>query len=193
MSEVVQTGERSTDALGMIEEALQQAGLEREQVEVLAIGLGPGSYTGIRGAIALAQGWHLARPIRLIGISSADSLALQAHQAGIRGEVSVVIDAQRGEFYLARYRVDTDAWRPQQPLRLATAEEVRAAIEPGGHVVGGPEAQMFAGHGLMFPRAAAVGELARGRRNFTEPRLLEPIYLRETSFVKAPPARILPK
>ena len=44
----------------MIEEALREAGLEREQIEVLAVGLGPGSYTGIRVALSLAQGWQLA-------------------------------------------------------------------------------------------------------------------------------------
>ena len=54
-------GRRSTNALGLVEEALRQAQLDREQIECLAIGLGPGSYTGIRSAIALAQGWQLAR------------------------------------------------------------------------------------------------------------------------------------
>ena len=43
-------------AIGLVEKALQQAGAEREDVEIIAVGLGPGSYTGIRGAIALAQG-----------------------------------------------------------------------------------------------------------------------------------------
>ena len=52
--------------LGMAAEALQAAQLERGQVECLAIGIGPGSYTGIRCAIALTQGWQLAcRPGRL--------------------------------------------------------------------------------------------------------------------------------
>src|SRR5689334_10279029 len=72
LSEVIETGTRSTHAFKMIEEALSQAQVEREQVECLAIGLGPGSYTGIRIAIAIAQGWQLARDVKLLGISSAE-------------------------------------------------------------------------------------------------------------------------
>lgn len=60
-AEVVETGQRSTHALGMVEKALRAAQLEREQIGCLAIGLGPGSYTGIRAAIALAQGWQGSR------------------------------------------------------------------------------------------------------------------------------------
>src|SRR5947199_21310 len=73
--EIIETGGRAAHALGMIEEALRQAQLEREQIECLAIGVGPGSYNGIRAAIALAQGWQLARSIRLLSVSSAECLA----------------------------------------------------------------------------------------------------------------------
>ena len=72
ISEVVETGTGGTVAFEMIRSALHEAKLEREQIEVLAIGLGPGSYTGIRIALAIAQGWQLAsRPggIKLLGIS----------------------------------------------------------------------------------------------------------------------------
>src|SRR5436190_18608061 len=59
-SEVIETGARGMDPIGMIDDALRQAGIEREQVGRIAVGLGPGSYNGIRLAIALAQGWQLA-------------------------------------------------------------------------------------------------------------------------------------
>src|SRR5215468_10964777 len=77
-SEVVETGGRGTKAFEMIEEAMRQAQVEREQIELLAVGLGPGSYTGIRAAISIAQGWQLAREVKLAGISSADCVAAQA-------------------------------------------------------------------------------------------------------------------
>ena len=104
-SEVIETGLGATRALGMVEDALREAELEREQIECLAIGLGPGSYTGIRAAIALAQGWQLAGEVKLVGISSADCIAEQARFEGFLGPVTVVIDAQRNEFYLARYEL----------------------------------------------------------------------------------------
>ena len=49
-------------AFGLVEDALRQAQLDRAQIECLAIGLGPGSYNGMRLAIAVAQGWQLASP-----------------------------------------------------------------------------------------------------------------------------------
>ena len=86
---------------------LREAGLEREQIEVIAVGLGPGSYTGIRVAISIAQGWQLARGVKLLGVSSAECLAAQAQAEKIFGRVNVVIDAQRNEFYLAAYEISS--------------------------------------------------------------------------------------
>src|SRR5437899_280480 len=77
-TEVTRPGGRGADALGIIEDALRQAQLEREEVTCLAVGLGPGSYSGIRSAIAIAQGWQLARGVKLLGLSSADALAAEA-------------------------------------------------------------------------------------------------------------------
>src|SRR6185295_9862408 len=91
--------------LSMVEEALRKAGLERERIECVAVGLGPGSYTGVRVAIALAQGWQLARDTKLLGISSAECIAAQAQADGFSGKACIVIDAQRDEFYIAVYEV----------------------------------------------------------------------------------------
>jgi tRNA threonylcarbamoyladenosine biosynthesis protein TsaB len=57
LAEASEFGGRNTTAFGMIEKILAEAKIEREEIEVIAVGLGPGSYTGIRAAIALAQGW----------------------------------------------------------------------------------------------------------------------------------------
>src|SRR5437879_1951510 len=114
LSEIVEPGSLAVNAIGMIDASLRQAQAEREQIECLAIGLGPGSYHGIRLAIAVAQGWQLAageERVRLLGISSAECIASQARDEGLLGRVSVVIDAQRGEFYLATYDVTPQACR----------------------------------------------------------------------------------
>src|ERR1700722_4432912 len=98
ISEVIDTGKSAP--LVVIEAALREAQLEREQIECVALGLGPGSYTGIRAAISIAQGWQLARAVKLIGVSSVECVAAQAAEDGITGRIGVVIDAQREEFYL---------------------------------------------------------------------------------------------
>ena len=193
VSEVVETGARPMNALGMIEEALRQAQLERGQIEGLAIGIGPGSYTGIRSAISLAQGWQLARGAKLLGISSAECIAAQAQAEGMFGRFEVVIDAQRGEFYLAGYDLTAENRAETEPLRLATMAEVTAKSHAGGTIIGPQVTKWFSNSRVIFPRAATLGELAAGRKDFVPGQKLEPIYLRETSFVKSPPARHLPE
>lgn len=192
LGEAIETGARSTNPLGLVKDALRQAQLDRVQIECLVIGLGPGSYNGIRLAIALAQGWQLARPVKLLGISTAECLAAEARAEGIVGRVHVVIDAQRGEFYLAGYDLSAETCREVEPLRLATLQEVQACDQAGGIIIGPEVTHWFPGSRVLFPRAATLGCLARGRTSFVPGEKLEPIYLRATQFVKAPPPRIVP-
>ena len=187
-----ETAPRATRALGLIETALRAAGLEREQVECLAVGLGPGSYTGIRAAIAVAQGWQLARATPTIGIGSVECLAATAQREKIWGRVSIVIDAQRNELYLAAYEIEASGWREAEPLRLASMDELRARVDRGETVVGPEVAKWFAAGLELFPDAAMLGQLAGRRNDFVSGERLEPIYLREPAFVKAAPARVIP-
>src|SRR4030095_8352731 len=103
LSRADEHGGRSTQAFRLIEQVLRESGRQREDVEAIAIGLGPGSYTGIRIAISIGQGWRLARDIKLVGMSTADCLAEQARARGVRGPLHIAIDAQRGEFYHASF------------------------------------------------------------------------------------------
>jgi len=191
-SEVIETGTGGTRALGMIEDALREAGLEREQIEMLAIGLGPGSYTGIRVALALAQGWQLAScagGVKLLGISSAAGVAAQAQAEKFFGRTNVVIDAQRNEFYLAVYEISGDGRKEVEPLRILTRAEVESRASSNEILIGPEVTRWFPNGRLVFPRAAMLGQLALTRNDFSAGDKLEPIYLRETNFVKAPPGR----
>jgi tRNA threonylcarbamoyl adenosine modification protein YeaZ len=192
LAEVIETGGRGANALGMVEAALRQAHLEREQVNCLAIGIGPGSYTGIRSIIALAQGWQLATGVNLLAISSADCIAAQAQAEGFTGPVAVIIDAQRQEFYLANYDLLPEAWCATDPLRLVTLEQVRAQAAAGRLLIGPEVNRWFPQGRTVFPRASALGRLAVGRSDFPPGNQIEPIYLRPTTFVKAPPPRQMP-
>jgi tRNA threonylcarbamoyl adenosine modification protein YeaZ len=175
--------------LALVESALKSAQAEREQIECIAVGLGPGSYTGVRSGIALAQGWQLALGVKLLGVSSAEVLAATAQAAGLTGRIAVVIDALRGEFYSASYELSPAGWREATPLRLLT----RAAVETlaaGGELLISPDARCpFNAARLVLPSAGELGRLACGRGDFQPGEKLEPIYLRETAFVKAPPPR----
>jgi tRNA threonylcarbamoyl adenosine modification protein YeaZ len=193
VGEVIETGMGVTRGVAMVEEALRSATLEREQVDCLVVGLGPGSYTGIRAAIALAQGWQLARKVKLLGVSSAECVAAQAQAEGVTGRMKVVIDAQRDEFYLADYEVNARHCRETAPLRLASLAELRG-LEQAGEILVGPEVtRWFPAGRVIFPRAATLGRLVYGRNDFVAGEKLEPIYLREVKFVKAPLPRVVPE
>ncbi|MGO8837728.1 MAG: tRNA (adenosine(37)-N6)-threonylcarbamoyltransferase complex dimerization subunit type 1 TsaB [Limisphaerales bacterium] len=192
VGEAIETGTGGTMAFEMIHSALREAKLEREQIEVLAIGLGPGSYTGIRVALSIAQGWQLASArggVKLLGISSAEGLAARAQAEKIWGRVNVVMDAQRDEFYLAAYEISMAGWKEIEPLRILTRAEVGARAGAGEILIGPEVTRWFPNGRLVFPRAAMLGQLALGRNDFAAGDTLAPIYLRETNFVKAPPGR----
>lgn len=188
--EVIESGRGNTmRPFSMIETALADANVERGEIECIIVGLGPGSYTGIRAAIALAQGWQLARDVKLLGISSAEAIAAQAQSDGVRGAANVVIDAQRGEFYLATWELSGIERRELEPLRIVSADEVKSRVEAGQIVIGPEVTRWFPTGRMVFPRAATLAGLAAKRADFMEGPSLEPIYLRETSFVKAPAPR----
>ena len=184
LSEAVKlTGGRGTNALGLIEKVLADAKVSREEVEAIAVGLGPGSYTGIRAAIAVAQGWQLARDVELLGVSSAEAIASLAQAEQIFGRVNVVIDAQRGEFYLAAWEISPDGRREISPLKIVAGTVVES-LKSTGEICVGPDQER-----QLFPPAALVALLASGRSDFVAGEKLEPIYLRETNFVKALPPK----
>ena len=185
-------GARAGRALGLVESVLREARLEREHVDCLAVGLGPGSYTGIRSALALAQGWQLARQTKVVGLSSVECLAAQAQAEKIWGRVNVLIDAQRDEFYLAAYEIGAELRRETERLRLAGMEEARARADAGELMVGPEVGKWFSTGRTLFPDAAMLGQLSDGRSDFVSAEKLEPIYLREIGFRKALPPRIIP-
>jgi tRNA threonylcarbamoyl adenosine modification protein YeaZ len=186
LAEAGESAGRSTALVALIEEVLAGAGLPREGMETLAIGLGPGSYTGIRAAIALAQGWQLALGTRILGIRSMWACAHRCQQSGMRGRIAIVVDAQRDEFYMEEFELSGASLEPCSVLRLVSREEARRIGEHGVQLAG-PEisALGFPGRNVL-PDAAAVAELAVAGAGIAAGDGLQPIYLRPTSFVKAP-------
>lgn len=180
LSSITQEAQRAGSPFPLISEALSLGSLALSEIGAIAVGLGPGSYTGIRSSLAIAQGWNLARHIPTAGISSAEAIAFAAFAKGLRGAAEVVIDAQRGEVYSALYNL-TD-FSLLRPLKILPRPETKILI--------GPEAKRWSEEGIEIePSAAIIGKLASREKTFGPPERLEAIYLREPSFVKAPAVR----
>lgn len=94
------------DSLGAL---LKQAGADRRDVATVGVGIGPGSYTGVRVAIATAKGLARAWGVPLGGVSSL--VALAGYQAAPGEEVVAVADARRGNVYAQHVsRLDAEPW-----------------------------------------------------------------------------------
>jgi tRNA A37 threonylcarbamoyladenosine modification protein TsaB len=131
--------------------------------------------------------------VQLLGISSAECVAAQAQAEKISGRVNVVIDAQRNEFYLASYEISAAGRKEIEPLRILTRAEVESRADANEKLIGPEVTRWFPNGRMVFPRAAMLGQLAMNRNDFAAGNQLEPIYLRETNFVKAPASlRIAP-
>jgi tRNA threonylcarbamoyladenosine biosynthesis protein TsaB len=183
LSEAVEMGGRA--AIALVERALARANVQREQIDCIGVGIGPGSYTGIRGAISLAQGWQLACDVKCIGISSVECMAAQAQRDKIFGHVAVVVDAQRQEFYVAEYEISATELKQISPLRIAAPASFKAPV-----VVGSDQTPHFPRAKRLFPEAAMLGQLVTKNPVFVAGEKLEPIYLRETNFVKVAASKL---
>ncbi len=107
----------STRLLPFAHELLLQAGLAWDQVERIAVGVGPGTFTGLRIGIATARALAQSLSVDLLGVSSLRALAHGAPKT-----VSA-IDARRGEVFVAAYDAGREALAPQAvgPAGLADA------------------------------------------------------------------------
>ena len=92
--------------LGMVDELLAEARLELSQIEGIAYGEGPGSFTGLRVATGVTQGLALARGVGVVGVGSLLALAQQAAAE----KVIACIDAHMGEVYHAAYARARASW-----------------------------------------------------------------------------------
>lgn len=181
--------ERSTRAFALIQSALKDAGLERGEIDCIAVGLGPGSLTGIRMAISIAQGWQLARQVKVIGISSIGCIARQLQAQKKTGIASILIDTRRKDFVKADYQIDTDKITLLRPLELVTLAEMEESPDPATRLAGPELDQVIPRAFSIYPDAATLCRVACQKTDFVDASQLEPILLRPTEFVKAPPPR----
>jgi len=128
-------GEHASRLLVLVERALAAGGVEWGGVDRIAVGVGPGGFTGLRIGIATARALAQARGLPLVGVGSLEALALGA-DAGA-GAVAAVLDARRGEVFGGvwaggRQLVAPAALAPEElAARLSALEEPVRAVGDG--------------------------------------------------------------
>ncbi|EMI5489418.1 tRNA (adenosine(37)-N6)-threonylcarbamoyltransferase complex dimerization subunit type 1 TsaB [Providencia stuartii] len=96
--------EHTQKVLPMVEEVLSQAGITLNQLDALAFGRGPGSFTGVRIGVGIAQGLALGADLPMIGVSSLMTLAEGVYRITGHTQVLAAIDARMTEVYCAQYQ-----------------------------------------------------------------------------------------
>ena len=149
---------------------LAEAGLDFAQLDAIAFGRGPGSFTGLRTACAVAQGLafgaHGAGAIPVLPIDTLAAVAEEArHQYGCT-QVLATLDARMNEVYSARYQWHNGRWHGDDDFGLCAPEAVQApqgwAVVGNAHAVYGPRLAPGALHLHALPTAGALLRLAPG-------------------------------
>ena len=87
-----------------LRQCLMQAGLTLQEIDLIAVGVGPGSFTGLRVGVATAKGLGLALHKPVLPVSSLEALAASASAHIACGWIAACVDAYKGELFAALYR-----------------------------------------------------------------------------------------
>jgi tRNA threonylcarbamoyl adenosine modification protein YeaZ len=153
---------------------LEEAGLVRQDLTAIAVGVGPGPFTGLRVGLMTARTLGAVLEIPVYGVCTLDVLAVEAVDAGtVEGPFHVATDARRKEVYLASYDADG--------LRIAGPDVLKPAAAATDKPVVGRGAVLYAdsfpeGRGPENPNAGVLARVvAEERAELYDP---EPMYLR---------------
>lgn len=148
-----------------------KAGREVKELSAVAVGVGPGSFTGVRVALATARGFGLALNVPVLGVSS-----LEAYAYGAGEDVFVALDTKRGDFYVAGFDKDlNEVFSP----RIMTMDEIKI-LNP--KLIASDAFALFEEEGFRvrkndFSLSEQIAKIAlsRGENNLPA----EPMYLRD--------------
>jgi len=184
--------EHTQRVLPWVDELLAEGGRRLADVDAIAVTRGPGSFTGVRIGISVAQGLAAGAGVGLVGVSTLEVMAHQVRDATGARRVVVALDARMEEIYVGAWTFD-GAPTPAVSERVAAPDELEL---PGtGWVAAGPGFERYArlsdrlGDRLdrvldepVHPRAGSVARLARAALAegvAPAPEALEPAYLRD--------------
>lgn len=131
--EVLAANRHSSIVLGMVDELLAEAGIRLNQLDLLVNDIGPGSFTGIRIGLGVAQGLAYGADLPLLGVDALATLAKGV--ASKDGHVLAMIDARMGQLYWAHFAYQAGMPALQGELHLSDPRGLMVIDRPV-HVVG---------------------------------------------------------
>ncbi len=151
-----------------LQSLFSQSGWQPRDVDLIAVGVGPGSFTGVRIGVMTAKTLAYAAGANIVGCDTMAVIAAQS-PADVK-EVTVVLDAGRGDVYSATYRREAEELQIRRPLEIiplvtwrTTREKNETLIGPGLHGIDPPPEANVLPAELWEPNAATVAKLAFGR------------------------------
>ena len=196
--------EHTAKILPTVEKVLQQSGLKLPDIDVVAYGRGPGSFTGVRIGISIAQGLAYGIEKPMVGISTLQAMAQQAYKLQQATDVYAAIDARMGEVYFAHYQLENNLMalrneevviKPAELLALQLAVSKDAVLVGTGWAAY-PELTEYFNDALQldieFPSSKymldqVVSCVENG--SMVAPELATPVYLRDKVTWKKLPGR----
>jgi tRNA threonylcarbamoyladenosine biosynthesis protein TsaB len=179
--------------LPMIYSLLQEVGLELSELDLLAFGHGPGSFTGIRLAASVAQGLSFGAKIKVVGISTLQVLAQAAFEEAEASDVLVIQDARMQQVYWGLYYNENSLMQPVIPDSLSASDQIiidnppqkLAMVGSGCDLYGDLIKRRFNVNKILsgyYPNARYLLKLAEDafrKGKFTTSELAFPTYLRD--------------
>ncbi|MCH2212650.1 MAG: tRNA (adenosine(37)-N6)-threonylcarbamoyltransferase complex dimerization subunit type 1 TsaB [Fuerstiella sp.] len=174
-----------------VDEMLRQACLRPAQVDVVAVSVGPGSFTGLRVGVVFAKTFAWINQTKLVAVDTLQAIAQRASPTD--RTVTVIADAQRGDVFVNSYRGQETV----QPLGTVRIESLESILETqqgqADGLLTGPGVDRFSDRiaesvpvvapDCRSPRASALFPLASERidqQSWSDPDTLEPVYLRRS-------------